>query len=581
MTFFGNEQKLVYENGFLYHRWCPDSVLFTTSELLKLHRSFGHPSTSALSNILKRARPEEMNKSVRNVIEDITKRCKTCSEFSSRPKRFRLTVGTDELNFNSVVVVDVMYIHQKPVLHVVDESSHFAAAMFLRSMSAADTWDAITRCWSNVYLGPPDYLRIDQGSNFVAKEFRGLVAAEVIELMEAPIESPSTMSHVERYHGPLRAAFTKLESELPSLSKESNIQMAIYCVNNTVGPEGLCPTLCVFGAIPRPLRQMPAPSQIHRARAIDNAMKEVQKHHAQRKVSFGLKYRGPYRREREDLDKLHIGAPVRVFRETSKTWQGPFKFVSKDGDTVVVQLPHGRQIFRSHVVKTVPTGDIRPSQDLINIMLDKKECMYMLQDHEHTFEQSRAREVKGVLDENVFEIVDRTNIPRGCRIYGTRWVDSLKPKEDGSVLEKSRLVAQNYRDFSARNIPTKAPTISKMGERIALTIAVMHPEGEAYIRDITQAYVQSKSELEREVYLEPVPEMNLPATKVLRAINPLYGVPESGLHCFITYRDHHEEKLKLRCCTVDKCLLFRRDHYNQVPDIVMLQVEDSFGAGSR
>ena len=581
VSFLGKEQKLVYENGFLYHRWRSDYALYTTSELSKLHRSFGHPSVTALCNLLKRARPDEMKTSVRAAIEDITKRCNTCAEFSSRPKRFRLSVGAEDLHFNSIVAADVMYINQKPVLHVVDEATHFCAALFLRSMSAADTWNALVRCWSNVYLGPPDYLRIDQGTNFVAKEFKGLAATEGVELLEAPVESPSTMSHVERYHGPLRTAFIKLRNEISFLPKEDILQMAVYCVNNTVGPEGLCPTLCVFGAIPSPARQTPAPTQIERARAIDSAMKELQRYHAQRKVSLGMKYRGPFGKERSDLDNIYFGAPVRVYRETSKTWEGPHKFVSKDGETVVVQMPHGHRIFRSHVVRPVPLNSIEPSQDLINLMVDDDAYAYTVPTDEHTFVGARNREVKGLFDQKVFEVVDRSNVPQGFRIYGTKWVDLLKTNDDGSALEKSRLVAQNFRDFSARNIPTKAPTISQMGERIALTIAVMHPEGQTYVRDVTQAYVQSESELEREVYLEPVPEMNLPKGKVLGAVKPLYGVPESGLHWFITYRDHHEEKLGMKCCTVDNCLLYRREIAEKVPDIVMLQVDDSFGAGSR
>lgn len=70
--------------------------------------------------------------------------------------------------------------------------------------------------------------------------------------------------------------------------------MALHCVNGTVGPEGLCPTLCVFGAIARPARNLASLRQIARAKAIDGAMAEVTMEQAERKVSFGLKYRGPF-----------------------------------------------------------------------------------------------------------------------------------------------------------------------------------------------------------------------------------------------------------------------------------------------
>ena len=146
VSILGKEHKLVYKNGLLCHRWCSDYALYTTSELLKLHRSFGHPSVTGLCNIVKRTRPDEMKTSVRAAIADITKRCNTCAKLSSRPQRFRLSVGTDNLHFNSILVADVMYINQKPVLHVVDEATQFSAALYLRSISATDTWNALVRC---------------------------------------------------------------------------------------------------------------------------------------------------------------------------------------------------------------------------------------------------------------------------------------------------------------------------------------------------------------------------------------------------------------------------------------------------
>ena len=63
-------------------------------------------------------------------------------------------------------------------------------------------------------------------------------------VLEAPIESPSTMSHVERYHAPLRGAYLKLRDEFGKDVHRNEVrQPAVKAVNDTVGPEGLCPTL--------------------------------------------------------------------------------------------------------------------------------------------------------------------------------------------------------------------------------------------------------------------------------------------------------------------------------------------------
>jgi hypothetical protein len=115
------------------------------------------------------------------------------------------------------------------------------------------------------------------------------------------------MTHVQLYHGPLRDAFEKLAQSLPNESKVNLLQMTVSCVNNTTGPEGLCPTLCVFGALPRPARTVPAPAQLARAKAINEATNEVGRAHARAKVAFAVRHKGPFGRERVDLNEIPYG----------------------------------------------------------------------------------------------------------------------------------------------------------------------------------------------------------------------------------------------------------------------------------
>lgn len=132
------------------------------------------------------------------------------------------------------------------------------------------------------------------------------------------------------------------------------LQLAVKAVNDTLGPEGLCPTLLVYGSIPRPLRRTPAETQIRRAEALDMAMKLVQKEQAKRKIALAMRHPGgPKAKEHEaELQRLPAGAPVLVNREKTKRCEGPFLFINVEGSTVVVQTPSGRKSFRSHVVKS-------------------------------------------------------------------------------------------------------------------------------------------------------------------------------------------------------------------------------------
>lgn len=114
-------------------------------------------------------------------------------------------------------------------------------------------------------------------------------------------------------------------------------------------------------------------------------------------------------------------------------------------------------------------------------------------------------------------------------------------------------------------------TVSRVGQRIALATAALYPEHCSYIRDFLQDYMQSKSQLERTDFLPRPPEMKLSEGKVLLVKNPLYGIPESGLHWFMTYLKNHIEKHGMSATSGYTFVMFRRkDKENE--GITILQV---------
>ena len=48
---------------------------------------------------------------------------------------------------------------------------------------------------------------------------------------------------------------------------------------------------------------------------------------------------------------LPFGATLLVYRTNTNRWEETLKYVTMDGETVVVQLESGREIFRSNCVK--------------------------------------------------------------------------------------------------------------------------------------------------------------------------------------------------------------------------------------
>jgi hypothetical protein len=70
------------------------------------------------------------------------------------------------------------------------------------------------------------------------------------------------------------------------------LQMAVKAINNSAGPDGIVPTLLVFGAYSR-LTEIdpPSPSVTKRAEAICTATKEVCRLYAKRRVKDALAIR--------------------------------------------------------------------------------------------------------------------------------------------------------------------------------------------------------------------------------------------------------------------------------------------------
>jgi hypothetical protein len=65
-------------------------------------------------------------------------------------------------------------------------------------------------------------------------------------LLEAPVECSEEMSHVERYHAPLRVAFNRIKLKDKMLSNSEALKCAVKTLDDTVGPERLAPPLLVF-----------------------------------------------------------------------------------------------------------------------------------------------------------------------------------------------------------------------------------------------------------------------------------------------------------------------------------------------
>jgi hypothetical protein len=616
--------------SFLTESFERDACFLTDTELRRLHRRFGHPSVERLRKLLTRA-GHDINT---EALAQISKFCHHCQIHGKSPGRFRFTLR-DDVNFNHSIIVDIMYINGKPVLHIVDEATRFNAAHWLDNISAKHTWDVLRMIWFDTYLGPPDFVVTDAGKNFTSKEFNQHAALLGTIITTIPVEAHWSIGAVERYHAVLRRAYEIVNAEIPDIDANIALQMAVKAVNDTAGPDGLVPTLLVFGAYPRMTQyDPPAPTIAQRSEAIKKAMTEVRKLRAKRQINNAINTRnGP---SSTPVHSLPIDSDVLVWRE-GKTgyagkWTGPYKLLAVNGETCIIELPRGPTEFRSTVVKPYQSNDqnnnqnnspnddrnanqnadqngslndspgkdilegnpevdlippapkvvippFKPNTDELPLQRPQREHRLpsryredFVQAKNRTpetfaqapvvipssqYEESRRTEINGLLERGVFVPVDEKDIPPGTRIYTFRFVDEVKNRGTDKAYEKSRLVVQAYNDREKTLVLTQSPTIQRSSQRIILSIGSSKNDAQFYIRDITQAYIQSTTYLNRDFYIRIPPDLAhfFPGARFLKIVRPLYGIPEAGNHWYRTYHGHHTKKLGMETSTYDPCLL--------------------------
>src|SRR6266536_5224967 len=103
------------------------------------------------------------------------------------------------------------------------------------------------------------------------------------------VKAYNSVGKVERYHTPVRRVYKLFLKSFPEISKEERLALSVKCVNDIAGPDGLVPTLLVFGAYLRILSSKgPLASTSERAKAIKKGIDEVRKYYTVHKVREAL-----------------------------------------------------------------------------------------------------------------------------------------------------------------------------------------------------------------------------------------------------------------------------------------------------
>eukprot|EP00171_Calliarthron_tuberculosum_P000524 IDg524t1 len=330
------EAPLKRARGHVYYTWNID-IMYTEYQLRRIHRHFYHPQPERIFNIMKRADGSRATLETLSTLKKITRECDICQRVADQPGRFRVSLPEEDVVFNRTVMMDLMFLESQPVLHIICKDTLFSTAVLLTDGSTTkDVWRAYIRHWVNVYVGYSKIVHTDQGTQFVSDTWKSLLHSAGIKHHVSGIQSHNALGVGERYHAYLRRIFEKVRSEHPRMDQHDVLSISVHAMNTTAGPNGLIPTLLVFGCLPQlPSGFSDVPEQRERMKTMIQARNEMAVIIAKSRIQTALNKRVPRAADRV----VDVGKEVLVYREKPENrWVGPFKVIAGKGKSVWINV---------------------------------------------------------------------------------------------------------------------------------------------------------------------------------------------------------------------------------------------------
>lgn len=554
------------------------SIYFTRTQLHRLHQQFYHPSAEKLYNLVKKSRPEDTTPETLTILKEISKECDSCQRISAAPQRFRVAIGSEHVQLNERILLDLMYIEGKPVLHIIDESTKFSAARFIPNKKVDTIWKTLIKCWVSIYTGMPNRMLVDRGSEF-GNLFINLAAENNIKVDKTGIEAHSSLGICERYHGPIRNTFRKIKHQFPQTEDDLALSISVKAINDTLGPECFVTSSLVFGEFPQAFTvsedRNPRPFNSERAKIANYARNQMEIIMANLRVRRAMTHAVP-----PSSSKLYdVGDKVLIWREKLISnrigeWLGPYEVTNFDLSKKLVEvLVNGKrsQFNVSQVKHYYSQGDLsrlfftelrgafehfQSPEPFFEILAT--EILGSNDERCNSKEMKRAKlkEIQNLIKRKTFKAILKEEIPADGNVLTGRFVLTIKSTVDGKIVFKARYVIGGHRDKFKHFIVHSLATIQPNSVRLLLTVSRIFGF-DVWTGDVKQAYLQSISALDRDVFIKnPTEEFELPDNMALKLLKPLYGLCDSGDLWYETIDNHHKKDLGMISTKLDPALYY-------------------------
>ena len=328
------------------------------SRLMKCHVNLGHPSAKEFARLLKAAgsKPEVVKFVLEGGLE-----CPGCADRRRPPSR--LPSATPRVyDFNIVAGCDVLFLrgvteqNEVPVINITCFGTLFSQFGIIdegtSKRSAGLVWRAFLRLWLRCF-GCPAYLVMDQGNEFLGKNFQVELERKGIQPIVIDREAPFQNGVTERRGALLKEIYYKSRATVQPRTAEEVEMLVFECswaLQTMSNRSGYSPAQRVFGRNPQLQLDLTGDGGTYDlAPTVDEAMErsaEMRRAARQALVDFDAKLRvsrAANARPRQALTgpdhQFTEGEPVQVYRKDKAghyNLVGPCVVVVQQGSTVWV-----------------------------------------------------------------------------------------------------------------------------------------------------------------------------------------------------------------------------------------------------
>jgi len=234
----GANVPVVRKLGHADYEWDVD-VLFTCPEFQKIHKHFFHANPERLYGVMKRAEVKDVNVEALKQLRYVETSFGVCKQLAKDPSRILVSLPADDMCFNRLAYIDLMFLDQQAVLHAVDGDTLFSAAAVLNEQSAAKVWDAFPQMWVTLLVGYPEEHHIHSGSQPRLARFQDLLRSPGIQMGPSEVENHNAVCAGEHDHAFLREVLKRIRADHPAKPIAIAVSMSVWAMIHTARPRGL------------------------------------------------------------------------------------------------------------------------------------------------------------------------------------------------------------------------------------------------------------------------------------------------------------------------------------------------------